>query len=97
MILCESAFKNLSMKNSIQRVIDKLDVELKKKEDEEKKLFYVAITRSSKILYLVYNNDKSEFIDLISKDLVTDYHINENGVDAQLKLFYQKYKGKYYK
>ncbi len=91
MLLCESAFNNLAMKNSLQRIINKLDIELSKKEDEEKKLFYVAITRSSKILYLVYNNDKSQFIDLISKDLVTEYHIKNNGFESQMELFYKKY------
>lgn len=90
-LICQSAFRSLSLKNDIELYLKKLDIELEKKEEEEKKLFYVAITRASEVLYFAYNNIKSEFIKLIPSDLMIEYCVKESDNTAKLKSFVEKY------
>lgn len=81
-LVLRGCFENKSKISEMENYLAKLDYELEKKKEEERKLFYVAITRPSNILYLVYSSktegpaDQSEFITEIPTDLKVNYDVS---------------------
>ncbi|MCQ2796100.1 MAG: UvrD-helicase domain-containing protein [Bacilli bacterium] len=73
--------ENIAKINELENYVKMLDEELIKKIEEERKLFYVAITRPSDVLYLVYSAIvdseyvQSEFIKDIPNEYKMEYKI----------------------
>jgi len=81
-LVLKGCIENKSKISELENYLAELDYELEKKKEEERKLFYVAITRPSDILYLVYSSSmegssyQSEFITEIPSDLRMDYNVD---------------------
>lgn len=68
-------FPSVYADRDIKRVI--LDIPIEEKEAEERRLFYVAMTRAKKKLFLISeNNNQSEFLFDLPKDSIFEFPIN---------------------
>ena len=80
-LVLKGCIENKSKISELENYVKELDYELEKKKEEERKLFYVAITRPSDILYLVYSSQfdgrqyQSEFITEIPDELTMTYNV----------------------
>jgi superfamily I DNA/RNA helicase len=75
----------------IDELQNELDLEIAKEANEERRVFYVALTRAKKKLYLMYNQaDKpSDFVDLIPSELLVRSRIltinEQEEIDRRVK------------
>ena len=68
-------FPSIYADRDIKRVI--LDIPIEEKEAEERRLFYVAMTRAKKRLFLISeNNNQSEFLFDLPKDAIFEFPKN---------------------
>lgn len=82
---------DLFNESNIEELQNELDNEIAKEANEERRVFYVGVTRAKKKLYLMYNQNKkpSDYIDLIPPQLIERKRITTIGeqkeIDDQIK------------
>jgi superfamily I DNA/RNA helicase len=75
----------------IDKLQNELDLQIAKEANEERRVFYVALTRAKKKLYLMYNQaaKPSDFVDLIPPELVVRSRIltiaEQEEIDRRVK------------
>jgi len=85
-------FEDASKAREIEEIQKKLDKERQERVNEEKRIFYVALTRARKLLFLCYDEDSSpsEFINIIPNSEKEIYELTTAEEDREIAMLHSR-------